>query len=312
LVLMADLPECLNLGEDTTAGYADDVCIYAVAKDLASVGELLEVRADAFTMFAAGNGLVLNASKTQLLIGGKAKSKDLADFSVVVDGTTVRPGKELELLGVKFDSKLSTAPHISKVVTSARQRAAMISRLALHLPRGPYLQQLARGLLIGKVGYAIAAVVAPRLEGDTALPTTGHGSIQVAINDAARSIIGKKRTINIKIPDLLHRAGLPSVNALSVQAVAIDMWKAYHGMDGPKGSRNALGNVIFPLGGSGASLRPTRSVMAGVIASPLPYPVNTFADHAVTLWNKHPALRQAGSRHAAQVVAKIISKSAPI
>jgi hypothetical protein len=167
LVLMADLPDCLNIGEDATACYADDVCIYAVAKDLASVGELLEERADGFTRFAAGNGLVLNASKTQLLIGGKAKHKDLETFSVMVDGTAVSPGKELELLGVKFDAKLTTLPHDSSVAASARQRAAMISRLALHLPRGAYLQQLDRGLLIGKVGYTIAAVMAPRLEGDT-------------------------------------------------------------------------------------------------------------------------------------------------
>jgi hypothetical protein len=246
LVLMADLPDCLNIGEDTTACYADDVCIYAVAKDLDSVRELLEERANGFTRFAAGNGLVLNASKTQLLIGGKAKHRDLATFSVMVDGTSVRPGKELELLGVKFDTKLTTLPHDTSVAASARQRAAMISRLALHLPRGAYLQQLARGLLIGKVGYAIAAVVAPRLEGDTALPTAGHGTVQVAINDAARSVTGKKRSDHIRIPDLLHNAGLPSVNSLAISALAMETWKAYHSSDGPNGSRNALGNILFP------------------------------------------------------------------
>jgi hypothetical protein len=84
---------------------------------------------------------------------------------------SVHPGKELELLGVKFNAKLTTSPHDSSVAASARQRAAMISRLALHLPGGAYLQQLARGLLIGKVGYTIATVVAPRLEGDMAQPT---------------------------------------------------------------------------------------------------------------------------------------------
>jgi hypothetical protein len=119
LVLMADLPDCLNIGEDAMSCYADDVCIYAVAKDLASVGELLEERADGFTRFAAGNGLVLNATKTQLLIGGKAKQKDLATFSVMVNGTAVNPGKELELLGVKFDAKLTTSPHDSSVAASA-------------------------------------------------------------------------------------------------------------------------------------------------------------------------------------------------
>jgi hypothetical protein len=300
------------IGEDATVCYADDVCIFAVSKDLASVGKLLEERADGFTRFAAGNGLVLNASKTQLLIGGKAKQKDLATFTVMVDGTAVNPGKELELLGVKFDAKLTTLPHESSVAASARQRAAMISRLALHLPRGAYLQQLARGLLIGKVGYAIAAVVAPRLEGDTAQPTAGLRAVQVAINDTARSVTGKTRTDHIRIPDLLHRAGLPSVNALAIYSLAMETWKAYHSSDGPNGSRNVLGNILFAPSVGGAISRPSRSVTAGIVPRPLPQMANTFADHAIMLWNKHPALRQAGTRHAAKKIANAISKSAPI
>jgi hypothetical protein len=122
----------------------------------------------------------------------------------------------------------------------------MISRLALHLPRGAYLQQLARGLLIGKVGYAVEAVVAPRLEGDLTQPSAGYGAVQVAINDTARSVTGRKRSDHIRIPDLLHHAGLPSVNSLAIHALAMETWKAFHSSDGPNGSRNALGNVIFP------------------------------------------------------------------
>jgi hypothetical protein len=230
----------------------------------------------------------------------------------MVDGTAVNPGKELELLGVKFDAKLTTLPHESSVAASTRQRAAMISRLALHLPRGAYLKQLARGLLIGKVGYAIAAVVAPRLEGDTAQPTAGHRAVQVAINDTARSVTGKTRTDYIRIPDLLHRAGLPSVNALAIHSLAMETWKAYHSSDGPNGSRNALGNILFAPSVSGAISRPSRSVTASIIPRPLPQMANTFADHAITLWNRHPALRQAGTRHAAKKIANAISKSAPI
>jgi hypothetical protein len=156
----------------------------------------------------------------------------------MVDGTAVNPGRELELLGVRFDAKLTTLPHDSSVDASARQQAAMINRLALHLPRGAYLQQ------VGKVGYAIAAVVAPRLEGDTAQPTAGLSTVQVAINDTARSVTGNKRTDHIRIPDLLNRAGLPDVNALAIHALAMETWKAYHSSDGPNGSRNALGNVL--------------------------------------------------------------------
>eukprot|EP00095_Tigriopus_kingsejongensis_P003351 maker-scaffold787_size97196-snap-gene-0.9 protein:Tk03351 transcript:maker-scaffold787_size97196-snap-gene-0.9-mRNA-1 annotation:"hypothetical protein TcasGA2_TC002195" len=129
----------------------------------------------------------MNASKTQLMLGGKVQRADLEDFHVVVDGVTVFPDKKLELLGVKFDSSFSTLPHGVSVSASARQRAAMIARLSHHLPRGACLQQLARRLVLGK------------------------------------------------------REGLSSLNELTVHAVAMETWRAFHSQDGPDGSRNALG-----------------------------------------------------------------------
>jgi hypothetical protein len=143
-------------------------------------------------------------------------------------------------------------------------------------------------------------------------PPAGYGALQVAINDTARSVIGKKRTDHIRIPDLLHCARLPSLNSLAIHALAMETWKAYHSSDGPHGSRNALGNVLFPPNGGGSNSRPSRSVTAGIVPRPLPQMANTFVDHAIELWNKYPALRQAGTRRAAQKVAKSMSKSAPI
>eukprot|EP00095_Tigriopus_kingsejongensis_P008513 maker-scaffold181_size278858-snap-gene-1.31 protein:Tk08513 transcript:maker-scaffold181_size278858-snap-gene-1.31-mRNA-1 annotation:"hypothetical protein DAPPUDRAFT_331880" len=157
------------------------------------------------------------------------KYADLEDFHVVVDGVTVFPDKKLELLGVKFDSTSSTFPHGASVSASARQRAAMIARLSHHLPRGAYLQQLARGLVLGK------------------------------------------------------RAGLSSLNELTVHAVAMETWRAFHSQDGPDGSRNALGQVLFP---SNVATRSTRSEAAGVVSPDLPYAANTLVDNGIAMWNK--------------------------
>eukprot|EP00095_Tigriopus_kingsejongensis_P011598 maker-scaffold325_size206031-snap-gene-0.17 protein:Tk11598 transcript:maker-scaffold325_size206031-snap-gene-0.17-mRNA-1 annotation:"reverse transcriptase-like protein" len=118
LVLMADLPDCLRIGEEYNDGYADDVSIWAINQ-----------RAESFARFAAGNGLIMNASKTQLMLGGIVRRADLEDFHVVVDRVTVFPDKKLELINVKFDSSFSTFPHGALVAASARQRAAMVARL---------------------------------------------------------------------------------------------------------------------------------------------------------------------------------------
>eukprot|EP00095_Tigriopus_kingsejongensis_P001845 maker-scaffold10_size831480-snap-gene-7.22 protein:Tk01845 transcript:maker-scaffold10_size831480-snap-gene-7.22-mRNA-1 annotation:"down syndrome cell adhesion molecule-like protein" len=185
----------------------------------------------------------MNASKTQLMLGGKVRRVDLEDFHVVVDGVTVFPDKKLEL-GVKFDSTFCTFPHEASVSASARQRAAMIARLSHHLPRGAYLQQLARGLVLGK------------------------------------------------------QAGLSSLNELTVHAVAKETWRAFHSQDGPDGSRNALGQVLFPY-----ATRSTRSEAAGVVSPHLPYAANTLVDNGIAMFNKFPALREASTKWMASNVA---------
>ena len=211
LILVADMPDCLGIGEDFNSGYADDTAIWAIG-NLDYVRRTLNERAATFLKFATGNGLVLNASKTQLLVGGKVRPAALEDFSVRVGDVEVLPSSELELLGVKFDSKFSTSPHDAALAKSAHERASLIAKIAHYIPRGAYLSQLAKGLLVGKVNYALAAVASPRLDpGATELPAACK-PVQVALNDAARTILGKRRDDRIKVPVLLHRAGLPSYN----------------------------------------------------------------------------------------------------
>ncbi|QQP49387.1 Hypothetical protein FKW44_010040 [Caligus rogercresseyi] len=78
------------------------------------------------------------------------KKKDVAVFTINVRGVEVHPSDEIEFLGVKFDSGFTTVPHNINVAKTAAKRAALISRLAVLLPRGKYLRQLAKGLIIGK------------------------------------------------------------------------------------------------------------------------------------------------------------------
>lgn len=316
LVLVADMPDCVGIGEKDNSGYADDTFIWATGDTPESVKALLDKRAEAFSSFCTGNGLVMNAGKTQLMVGGNIKAKDVASFTVIIDNVVVRPGKEMELLGVKFNNKFSTTPHDEHIVKATRKRAAFISRLAHHLPRGEYLRQLARGLVIGKVGYAIAAVAAPRLAGGEAAPSAAYKAIQVAINDVARSVTGLKRTDHVRIPDLLHRAHLPSVNELVISAVAMESWKAFHSSDGGNGERNPVGQSIFPAAPlvdktKSNSVRSTRSKAAGIVPVPL-RGANSFVVHAASLWNESPALRAAPTKRAAKAVARSLAKSAPI
>eukprot|EP00095_Tigriopus_kingsejongensis_P007363 maker-scaffold1571_size35388-snap-gene-0.6 protein:Tk07363 transcript:maker-scaffold1571_size35388-snap-gene-0.6-mRNA-1 annotation:"probable cytochrome p450 303a1" len=103
-------------------------------------------------------------------------------------------------------------------------------------------------------------------------------------------------------PETFHvvRAGLSCLNELTVHAVAMETWRAFHSQDGPDGSRNALGQVLFP---SNVATRSTRSETAGVVSPHLPYAANTLVDNGIAMWNKFPALREASTRRMASSVA---------
>jgi hypothetical protein len=151
--------------------------------------------------FAGGNGLHLNASKTQLMFSHGAGNTE--DVGINVSGSLIKVAAEFELLGVKYDRGLTTAPHDAYIARNVRQRASLVARLAFHLPRGKYLRTLASRLVLGKIGHALPAVAAPRL-----LPTDLHNAVyaraQVAVNNVARTITGTKRSDHVRVDVLLQ------------------------------------------------------------------------------------------------------------
>jgi hypothetical protein len=148
------------VGTDCNVTYADDSNVWAVADSLEELREKLEGLAARFTVWAKTNGLVMNAGKTQMLVGGKRTSDP---FTVNVGGKDIKAGNCFELLGVRFDNKFSTLPHDAMVAAAARQQASLVARLSHHVPRGNFLRQLATGLVLGKISHALPTVAMPRL-----------------------------------------------------------------------------------------------------------------------------------------------------
>jgi hypothetical protein len=210
LVHVADLEHFLNLGTESAVLYADDSNVWVTANTWVEDKKGLEDAAAKFSTWAKGNGLAMNGGKTQLLVS--ANAGPAADLSVQVDGNTISCGDTIELLGVNFDRKMTTASHVDDLVKATRQRAALIARLGHHLPRGQYLRQLADGMVFGKVRHALGAVATPRLLADTPVGAR-YKAIQVAINDVARTVTGGKRSDHTSVRNLNNRAGFPTHTA---------------------------------------------------------------------------------------------------
>ena len=120
-----------------------------------------------------------------------------------------------------MDKNLGFESHNNQMVSALRQRAGVISRLSLHVPRGEFLRQIAVGLVQGKFQANLANTTHIRL-------TDGEGStkvgLQTALNNTARVLTGLKRTSRVRTDVLLQKAGFESANRLAVRAVAME-WR---------------------------------------------------------------------------------------
>lgn len=302
LVLLADLPDYLgNGGKDNNVIYADDIDTWQSGRTMGEVADKLTRMAERVVSYARGNGLALNAAKTQLMYSGGGEG-----LPVMVDGVKIQPGKTIELLGATFDRKLTTAPHDCKVAAAAKQRASLVARLGHHLPQGRYLRALSMGLFTGKISHALAAVATPRLDSGSAA-NSSYKAVQVSMNDVARTLTGSKRADHVPVAELLAAANMPSVNYLVTVATAMTAWSCFHSNDGQDGARNPLGMAIF----GSDNVRSTRASEAGHTHIEL-RGVNTLASNAGKIWNASPALRLALTKGEANTAARALARTVPL
>jgi hypothetical protein len=105
-----------------------------VAEDLEEAHRELQRLVNVMVNYTKINGLALNGAKTQVMVSGKAKAKDM--FTINVDGTEVKPSNTFNLLRITFDRSFTVRPYLHSLARLARFQAGRVARLTQHLPRG--------------------------------------------------------------------------------------------------------------------------------------------------------------------------------
>jgi hypothetical protein len=265
IILVSGMAAYLGVGDRENVVYPGDCYVWQLGSNMEEVVRKLTEKAPRFVDYTRSMGLSMNASKTQLLFSSNAGN--VANVTVEVDGSTIKPSNNIELLGVGYDRKLSTTLHVQSLLAAVRQQASIVARLANHLPRGTYLRQLSYGLVMGKFDQALAAVARPRLDSED-MASGIWSKIQVALNNVARSITGVRQRDHITIKDLLDLAGIKSTNRMVVKVFAVEAWSCYHSNDGQEGARNHVGSILF-TDNKTATTKTTRSARSGQITVPL-------------------------------------------
>ena len=289
LFVIVTMITALHMGKDFLV-YADDSSAWH--SDINALSEA----AMTFSNMAADMGLVLNPSKTQLLtLGGGNRFGKV----IKVDDEIVEQRDQIELLGFKVDQKLSPTPYAEDMLQSLSQRLGVLRRLKAKLPPN-ILSILAKSIVLGKVQVYAGLTFRVRLTKDAPRSVLAT-KIQTVLNDVARLLLGKRRADKISSEDLIHQAGLKSLNHIVAEVSGWLAWK--------------MSRECHPLHGLflEASMDPrTRSACSGLLRVPAVGNENLGLWNAFSIWNKAEKLRDASSEGDAKRCLKKFVRTIPL
>ena len=297
LIMVADLPSYVTHGYESVINakmmcYADDSTLDASSKCVHTLQNGLAKMSEQMLSYCKQVGLVINSDKTQLLVSG-VKS---VGFSVKVGSDIVYPSKELCMLGITYDSNLSTTPYLEQLANEAKTRSSMIARLSYSVP--PHLLKiLTNGLLVGKVMAAAPAAIPCRISSSDKGAITVMEKIDLAIKSAARVITRTRLKDRLRSETVLQRAGLTCLNEMVASASALMVWKS-------KRCMNPLGSLLFPPKVENPiSKMELRSSNSDKATLPVPGYNTLAANILARIWNEAPKLQHASSVGAAKSAA---------
>ncbi len=213
------------------------------------------------------------------------------------------------MCAIKIKNNERADPLWSCKQAPSKSLQALARRLLIHLPRGHYVEEVVRSLVIGRLCYGSALFPLRLANEDPACQLLQ--TIQVRVNDTARLLLGAARVDRIPTEELLFRTGLPSLNRNAIRAAVLELWKALNSSDGADGERNPLG-MILSSPPTSQPTRCTRSVKAGNLPPPLLKKDNVFLWNAVQIYNDLVPLRSTVSLAAVQKLADSYSSAAPL
>ena len=115
--------------------FADDVTESASGSTIEEVKIKLTDSFNRTKAFCDTLDLSINCSKTQFIIFKQPAKGVPESFHLDLDGISIKPCKEAELLGFKLDRHFTFAAHIDSVILKARGTLGMLRRVSKWLPR---------------------------------------------------------------------------------------------------------------------------------------------------------------------------------
>ena len=210
IILLSDIELWVENSE--LIGYCDDTSGITQGKTEEEAVQLLEKDAIKILEFMASNKLVINPSKTCIMINTKSNQSKVN--SVLIGDKSVPVEKSGKLLGVEVSSDFKWNCHLNELAKVMNQRISLIKRLKENMMPAQLIQ-VGEALVNSKIRYGIAAYCPVRFSDDNSKNVMIQ-RIQVLQNCLMRTILGKRQSDCVPVKTLLKQTGYLSVNQLGV------------------------------------------------------------------------------------------------
>nr|XP_041633309.1 uncharacterized protein LOC121503173 [Drosophila kikkawai] len=142
-------------GRTELVGFADDIAVVVVDKELAGAEELCDRSISRINLWLSSVGLQLAPQKTEAMLVSSRKKVEVATIRVC--GASIRSSRAIKYMGVMIDTRLSFREHLAYASTKATTAVRAVGRLMLN-HRGP--KQASR-LLLSSVARASMFYASP-------------------------------------------------------------------------------------------------------------------------------------------------------
>jgi len=154
LIYVNDLANSSKLGEFII--YADDTNIIYAHKDKARLFNILNTELQKVSDWFSNNRLAINTEKTNFVLFKERNTDNSPDYSVKINGKTVKQTDKVKFLGVEIQSNLSWDAHCQTKANRMSQSLAILSKLKNQLPSSA-LELIYHSLIESHLNYGIVA-----------------------------------------------------------------------------------------------------------------------------------------------------------
>ena len=198
-IYVRDLP---SISDSECIQFADDVTESAADSNIEVVAQTLTASFTKTKEFCDAKELIVNSSKTQLVIFKASNKKIPEDFNLLIDANVIKPSNSAKLLGFTIDRHFTGGDHIDAVIRKCSGLLGVLRRAAPCLPR-ELLRLAYISLIRSHLEYA-SAVLAP-------YSSTQLAKLDTVQRKAARIIMGLPRDAHAA--PLLENLRLPSLES---------------------------------------------------------------------------------------------------